>query len=182
MAVAREPRRSSAAGQPAAGARRTAPRPGSWQRSLPAEPGALFAYGTLQFAEVLGAMLRRVPEHAPGIVSGWRVAALAGRNYPGLVPANGATAGGMLVTGLTPAEWRLIDIYEDDFYELRQLTLADGRSGWAYAWADAAEVSPRDWSAPDFAARHLADFTQRCRAWRERYETTGQPGHVTGHH
>lgn len=149
---------------------------------LPPEPGALFAYGTLQFAEVLGALLRRVPEHAAGTVTGWRAAALTGRSYPGLVAADGATAGGVLITRLTPSEWHLIDVYEDDFYELRQLTLTDGRSGWTYAWAAAAEVAPHDWSAPDFAARHLADFTRRCRAWRDRYDVTGQPGHVTGHH
>jgi hypothetical protein len=99
-----------------------------------------------------------------------------------MVPAGQATAAGVLITGLTQAEWRLIDTYEDDFYELHQLMLADGRRGWTYAWMNHAEVAPHDWSAPYFAARHLADFTQRCRAWRDRYDNTGQPGHVTGHH
>jgi gamma-glutamylcyclotransferase (GGCT)/AIG2-like uncharacterized protein YtfP len=144
-------------------------------------PGALFAYGTLQFPGVLSALLRRVPEHAAGTAVGWRAAALAARNYPGMVRAGRATATGILITGLTPAEWRLIDTYEDDFYELRQLTLADGRRGWTYAWVNHAEVAAHDWSAPDFVARHLAEFTERCRAWRQRYDTTGQPGHVTGH-
>jgi len=143
---------------------------------LAVSPDALFAYGTLQFPGILSALLRRVPEHAPGTVTGWRVAALAARTYPGIVPASQATATGILVTGLTPGEWRLIDAYEDDSYELRQLTLTDGRPGWTYAWVNYREVARHDWSAPDFAARHLADFTQRCRAWRERYEATGQPG------
>ena len=135
-----------------------------------AGPGALFAYGTLQFPGVLGAA-RRCPS-AAGTAVGWRAAALAARNYPGMVRAGQATATGILITGLTLAEWRLIDTYEDDFYELRQLTLADGRRGWTYAWVNHADVAAHDWSAPDFAARHLAEFTERCRAWRQRYDTT----------
>jgi gamma-glutamylcyclotransferase (GGCT)/AIG2-like uncharacterized protein YtfP len=169
--------------QPAASRTAGQPRGAGRPRRLPAEPGALFAYGTLQFAEVLHALLRRVPEHAPGTITGWRVAALTGgRTYPGMIQAGQATASGMLISGLTPAEWQLIDTYEDDFYELRQLTLTDSRQGWTYAWAAHAEVAPHDWSPRDFAARHLADFAQRCRVWRDRYDATGRPGHVTGHH
>jgi len=149
---------------------------------LAVEPADLFAYGTLQFPGVLQALLGRIPEHAPGTVPGWRVAALVARTYPGMVPAGQATASGVLISGLSPGDWRLIDTYEQDFYELRQLTLADGRRGWTYAWVNHAEVASHDWSAPDFAARHLADFTERCRAWRRRYDVTGQPGHVTGLH
>ncbi len=152
------------------------------QDRLAAVPGALFAYGTLQFPGVLKALLGRVPEHASGTVPGWRVAALVARTYPGMVPAGQATASGVLITGLSAADWRLIDTYEQDFYELRQLTLADGRRGWTYAWVNHAEVASHDWSAPDFATRYLADFTERCRAWRRRYDATGQPGHVTGLH
>jgi Gamma-glutamyl cyclotransferase, AIG2-like len=54
---------------------------------LPAgPPGALFAYGTLTFTDVLVALLGRVPAHAPASAPGWRVAALHGRLYPVLVP------------------------------------------------------------------------------------------------
>ncbi len=147
---------------------------------LPAGPASLFAYGTLQFPAILSALLRRIPDHAAGTVTGWRVAALTARSYPGIVPAGQATAAGILLTGLTPGEWRLIDTYEDDFYELRQLTLSDGRQGWTYAWMSHDQVAGHDWSAPDFAARHLADFAERCRAWRARYDVTDRPGLVTG--
>ncbi len=143
------------------------------------EPAGLFAYGTLQFPGILSALLRRIPDHAAGTVTGWRVAALTARSYPGMVPAGQAAAAGILLTGLTLAEWRLIDIYEDDHYELRQLTLTDGRPCWTYAWVNHADVACHDWSAPGFAVRQLADFTRRCQAWRERYDATGRPGKVT---
>ena len=54
---------------------------------------ALFAYGTLQFTEILGVLLGRLPEHRPGAAPGWRAAALAGRVYPGLVRADATVTG-----------------------------------------------------------------------------------------
>jgi gamma-glutamylcyclotransferase (GGCT)/AIG2-like uncharacterized protein YtfP len=142
---------------------------------LPGAPAALFAYGTLRFPDVLEALLGRIPEHSPGIVEGWRVAALDGRVYPVLVPGEGA-AGGVLISGLTTEEWRVIDAYEDDFYALEHLTLVDGRQGWAYLTRDGTALTrdgtaalPVAWSPGDFTARHLGTFANRCRAWRSSY-------------
>jgi hypothetical protein len=127
--------------------------------------GPLFAYGTLRFPGILDALLGRVPDHTPAVVQGWRVAALDGRVYPVLVPGTGA-ASGILLTGLSAAEWRIIDVYEDDFYGLEPLSLVDGRVGWAYVTRDATGCLPGDWSPDDFAARHLAAFTRECVTWR----------------
>jgi hypothetical protein len=127
-------------------------------------------YGTLRFPEVLLALLGRVPGLTEGTVAGWRVAALAGRSYPGLVRAPGASATGVLVTGLTPAEWQLIDRYEDEDYGLEQLTLTDKRGALTYVWRDESAAAARDWSAPDFAEQHLPEFVVRCQAWRDRYD------------
>jgi gamma-glutamylcyclotransferase (GGCT)/AIG2-like uncharacterized protein YtfP len=138
-------------------------------------PAALFAYGTLRFPEVLAVLLDRVPAHTQGTAAGWRAAALAGRVYPGLVRAEGEVTG-MLITGLTPDELRLIDEYESGPYELHILTLNDGRDGWAYAWSDDAVVLPDDWSPAAFADLHLADFAAKCRAWRDEYEAAGRTG------
>jgi hypothetical protein len=135
----------------------------------------MFTYGTLQFAEVLGVLLDRVPVLTPGAVAGWRAAALAGRVYPGLVQAGGEVTG-VLITGLTRAELRLIDDYESGPYELERLTLTDGRDGWTFAWTDHAEVLPHDWSPAEFADLHLAVFTEKCRAWRDGYEAAGRTG------
>jgi gamma-glutamylcyclotransferase (GGCT)/AIG2-like uncharacterized protein YtfP len=142
---------------------------------LPEAPADLFAYGTLRFPDVLEALLGRVPEHSPGIVEGWRVAALDGRVYPVLVPGEGA-AGGVLISGLTAGEWRVIDAYEDDFYALEHLTLVDGRRGWAYLTRDGAALTrdgtaalPADWSPGDFTTVHLSTFAGQCRVWRGTY-------------
>lgn len=150
----------------------TAPRPLGRLSRLGADPAALFAYGTLQFPEVLLALLDRVPEHTPGALAGWRAAALPGLIYPGLVPA-AQTVHGVLLTGLTAAEWRVVDAYEDDRYGLEPMTLTDGRRGWAYLYDRSAAALPQDWSAREFAGRHLAAFAERCRAWRDRYVAGG---------
>jgi hypothetical protein len=142
-----------------------------WHDRLPPDPAAaLFVYGTLRFPGILVSLIGRVPGNTPGRLAGWRAAALPGLAYPGLVPAGAAAcADGLLLTGLTAAEWRVIDAFEDGGYNLTPVTLVDGRPGWAYTWADAAAQLPEDWSAERFAAEHLAEYVARCAAWRRHY-------------
>ncbi len=121
------------------------------------------------FPEVMRVLLGRVPASSPASVAGWRVAALPGRVYPALV-AGEAIAKGQLMTDLTPAEWRLLDAFEDDVYELYRLTLTDGRCGWAYV-SNHTDAAPHDWDTDTFERDHLADYLKRCAAWRHRYET-----------
>jgi gamma-glutamylcyclotransferase (GGCT)/AIG2-like uncharacterized protein YtfP len=126
--------------------------------SLSPEP--LFVYGTLRFAQVLRAVLGRVPEGGPGTAAGWRTAALDGRVYPALVPAPDATAEGLLLTGVTPEERERLDEFEGEAYELRPLPMTDGRYAWAYVWRGG-EVLEQDWDAEAFAARDLPAYLAR---------------------
>jgi gamma-glutamylcyclotransferase (GGCT)/AIG2-like uncharacterized protein YtfP len=135
---------------------------------LPAEPEALFVYGTLQFPDVLRALIGRVPEHEPAAVAGWRAAVLPGRVYPGLVSA-AATVHGVLLSGLTSAEWRILDAFEGPGYDRQPVLLLDGRSAWAYIYPLEAEVGDDDWSSAAFAARHLPAYVERCAVWRTRH-------------
>jgi len=144
-------------------------RPAGQTNRLPADSEALFVYGTLLFPDVLQVLLGRVPNRTVAAAAGWRVAALAGRRYPGLVPGDGQ-ASGMLITGLTPDEWRVLNAFEDNVYELRRLTLTDARHGWAYVYSDDREVLTDDWDAERFAAEHLPSYVQACAAWRRRYD------------
>ncbi|MQA85790.1 MAG: gamma-glutamylcyclotransferase [Streptosporangiales bacterium] len=143
----------------------TSPRHGRLDR-LSAAPGALFVYGTLRFPEIWDALIGRAPDRSPAVAEGWRAAALPGLIYPGLVPHPEGSAAGLFVSGLTAGEWRVVDIFENDLYELRRLRLADGRRAWAYVCAPTVEVCPHDWSADEFADRHLAAYVPQCIAWR----------------
>jgi hypothetical protein len=124
----------------------------------------LFVYGTLLFPEVLAALLGRVPVRTPAVATGWRVAALPGRVYPGLVPAENGRANGLVISGLTRAEGRILDAYEDADYQLTVITLADGRSCPTYVWRT--DVLAHDWNPHGFAVEHLARYVEHCARWR----------------
>jgi Gamma-glutamyl cyclotransferase, AIG2-like len=137
-------------------------------------PGSLFTYGTLLFPEVLQALIGRVPQRQMTSAPGWRVAAVRDRVYPGLVAAPDSIAPGRLVTELTEDEWRLIDDFEGDRYELRQLSLANGRDdGFAYVLIDDAEACPHNWDLENFAKAYLPTYAKHCAAWRARYDRPG---------
>ncbi|MEV6276142.1 gamma-glutamylcyclotransferase family protein [Nocardia sp. NPDC051832] len=123
----------------------------------------LFVYGTLLFPEVLTVLLGRCPRRAPAELPGWRVAVLPDRVYPGLVADPAGVAAGMVLSGLSPAEWAVLDHFEDDEYDLRPVDLATGPA-WTYVWTAAA--LPELWCSADFAATHLAAFLPRCEQWR----------------
>ncbi|WP_306365105.1 gamma-glutamylcyclotransferase family protein [Nocardia sp. CC227C] len=132
-------------------------------RRLPVPSDPLFVYGTLTFPEVLVELLGRAPRLDPARVSGRRAAELPGRVYPGLVTAAGAVTRGAVLRGLTAAEWRVLDAFEDDEYELRPVFVHTGGSAhaaWTYVWT--AEVLASDWSATAFATDHLPYYAGRC--------------------
>lgn len=131
---------------------------------VPARRGDLFAYGTLQFPQVLNALLDRVPDYRPAWLAGWRAARLRGLSYPGLVP--GGAASGVLLTGLSDAEWRILDAYEDREYDLIAVLLADTATALTYRYTANELVTAQDWSADDFARCHLPGFVRYCHYWR----------------
>lgn len=133
-------------------------------------PDSLFVYGSLLFPDVLRVLIDRLPQSVPVVARGWRVVALPNVVYPGLVPDAGE-AHGRLPINLTAEEWRTIDAFEDDLYELRQLPLNDGRHGWAYVWPDQAREIPGNWDKDQFSADQLPGYIDRCREWRRRYES-----------
>jgi Gamma-glutamyl cyclotransferase, AIG2-like len=90
------------------------------------------------------------------------------RPYPALVPSRHAReeVDGLLIERLEPTEWRVLDDFEDDMYELSLLPLTDGRIGWAYVCLNKADVLAELWDYEAFAENDLADYLERCREWR----------------
>ncbi|NQE93259.1 gamma-glutamylcyclotransferase [Nocardia terpenica] len=132
---------------------------------LAAVTDSLFVYGTLQFGPVLDELLGRVPDFEVAVARDWRVAVLPRRLYPGLVPQPGRLAGGLVLGGLTAAEWDVIDAFEDDEYELHPIRLI-GRDDPVPAYVWTAEVTRNDWIAETFATDHLERYVARCARWR----------------
>lgn len=135
-----------------------------WEQCA-AQGYSLFVYGTLQFPEVLEVLIDRVPQRRPATASGWRVAALPGLLYPGLVAQSNAVAHGLVLDGLTAREWEILDAFEDDQYDLRAIPLtAAADPAWTYIWT--APVTQHDWHPDHFAIDHLPQFLTRCADWR----------------
>jgi gamma-glutamylcyclotransferase (GGCT)/AIG2-like uncharacterized protein YtfP len=130
---------------------------------MPATP-PLFVYGSLVVADVLEAVLGRVPEHRPARVTGWRAAALRARPFPGLVPADGAVRG-LLLTDLSATERDVLDAFEGPMYERRELTLDDGATAVAYVCVDELLVLPGDWDVERFRRDDLPAYLERCARW-----------------
>ncbi|MFD7136989.1 gamma-glutamylcyclotransferase family protein [Streptomyces sp. NPDC059894] len=124
-------------------------------------PTALFVYGTLQFEIVLSGLIGRVPQRQPTTTLGWRAAALEGRVYPGLVSAPGCEARGLLLTGMSEREWRVLDAFEDDRYDLQRIEVTCRSVAWGYVWPGG-EVKAEDWDAAEFQECHLQAYAGRC--------------------
>lgn len=127
--------------------------------------GRLFVYGTLRFPEILHSLLNRTPHNEPDSAEGWRAAEIPGETYPALVPANGIVPG-LVLDGLGPREWDIVDAFEGPFYELRRIPLTSGRSEWSYVCTDPSAVGADDWSPGRFAQAHLGEYVRDCADWR----------------
>lgn len=142
------------------------PKAASKQRARPDDPGPdLFAYGTLQFGPVLDVLLGRTPEMDVAVARGWRVAALPQRLYPGLVSDSGRMAGGVVLQGLTAADWRVIEAFEDPEYDLRPIELV-GRQAPIQTFVWPAAATGNDWLPETFVSDHLDRYVERATQWR----------------
>lgn len=129
----------------------------------------LFVYGTLTVDDVVSALIDRIPHHQDATAPGWRVVRLPQRVYPGLVPGQGE-ANGKVFTDLTDAEWTTLDAFEDPAYSLAAVRVLPPlkTDALAYIWRGKHVNQP--WSTADFGRDELADYLDRCRTWRRRYE------------
>ncbi|QSA95730.1 gamma-glutamylcyclotransferase family protein [Methylococcus sp. EFPC2] len=131
---------------------------------------ALFAYGTLQAAELMQALVGRVPPRLAASLPDYACYALRGYAYPGLRRQPGASTSGVLYTDLGTQELSVLDAYEDDFYRRCPVTvIAAGEARRAEVYVISEEhydlFDGRPWDYEHFRARALNEFL-RIRAVR----------------
>ena len=91
------------------------------------ESELLFIYGSLMSAEVLSALLKRVPQVQPAVLRGFHRFRIRERPYPAIarVPSEfsagpgrevGGEVHGLVLCGLSAEEHALLDYFEDDEY------------------------------------------------------------------
>ena len=120
----------------------------------------LFIYGTLQDADVLGAVLARAVDmaalrraHAPS----YRAVSYPGRVYPALVKADADTAPGLLLENLSALDLAVLDAFEGEEYRRESITVVAGGMPLiadAYLPVAAIVAEAPVWSLADWTARH----------------------------
>jgi gamma-glutamylcyclotransferase (GGCT)/AIG2-like uncharacterized protein YtfP len=124
----------------------------------------LFAYGTLMFAPVIREVIGRVPECCRGAISGYRRLEVLGKPFPGLVREDGAgKVEGILYSEISDHEWQRLTIFEDDFYELEEVSVfcPEGeRLALAYIVPPSHRsiLSEKGWDVEFFRENHLPRF------------------------
>jgi gamma-glutamylcyclotransferase (GGCT)/AIG2-like uncharacterized protein YtfP len=130
----------------------------------------LFAYGTLAVDDVIGMLLDRVPVFDEVSAPGWRSARLSGLLYPGLIASADDVAFGRLYTGLTRAEWAILDAFEDPGYVLVEVHLVPThRAALAYVWPG--DTDDTVWHYDSVTEGDRAEYLARCGRWRRAYDS-----------
>jgi Gamma-glutamyl cyclotransferase, AIG2-like len=117
------------------------------------------------FAPVIRSVIGRVPECCPATISGYRRLEVLGELFPGLVRASSdAKVGGILYSNISDLEWERLTAFEDDFYELEQVSVLcpEGeRLALAFIVPPSRRsiLSEKSWDAEFFREQYLAPIS-----------------------
>ena len=129
----------------------------------------LFVYGTLEIPQVVKKVLGTtlVGEYAE--LPGFERFLLMNRNYPGIIRNPTTRVDGVLYHGVTPQYFKLLDRYEDKFYERSRVEVETSDSQIVTAWAYVVplrykrELSNKSWNREEFTRAQLKRFLNvRC--------------------
>ncbi len=129
---------------------------------------AVFAYGTLLFAEVMEIVAGARIEAQPARLPGWERRSLHGAVYPGVFASPGAVTTGVLYDAVSDATLARLDAFEGAEYERRVLpveTRAGARDAFTYVIQGAQRglLAERAWDPESFRTQHLARFLEGLR-------------------
>ncbi|MBK8162729.1 MAG: gamma-glutamylcyclotransferase [Gammaproteobacteria bacterium] len=129
----------------------------------------LFCYGTLEFPSVMQAVAGRCFPGMPAVLPGYRRAGVKGEVFPGIVAQPGSEVSGTVFSGLTSAQLRLLDAYENAFYRRRPLRVRDAAGRRRLAWTYVVPALYRhrlessEWDPGVFLRRDYARYLRRLR-------------------
>jgi gamma-glutamylcyclotransferase (GGCT)/AIG2-like uncharacterized protein YtfP len=126
----------------------------------------LFAYGTLQLPDVLHAVIGQRRTGIPALLHGYRCFRVPGKPYPAMVMDAASAVPGLLYEALSRTDLELLDYYEGDLYERRELPVwVEARQVMAMSYllgqAHLALTSDEPWSMQAFEREHLASYLER---------------------
>ena len=94
--------------------------------SSPASTTTLFAYGTLLVPRIWRAVTGAECPSEPATLPGFAIYRVRDADFPGIIAAGAkSVVPGRLFTGLDEEILQRLDLYEDEFYVRREVTLLD---------------------------------------------------------
>lgn len=130
----------------------------------------LFAYGTLQFAEIFAAVTGLDGRGTAATLPGFRCEAIHGEVYPGIRADASQQVAGVVYHGLSRPALTALDRFEGDEYLRRVVTVVreDGRrqAAWCYIIAPRWQrrLQGRPWDPKQFERLHLGSYLRRLRS------------------
>lgn len=133
-----------------------------------------FAYGSLVFPAVMEAVTGGAFPSEPATLRGFARFQLRARRYPGIAERAGESTAGRLYASLDARAFAFLDLFEDDFYERRELAVE--RSDGSVSGASCYVIPPRHagllldaaWSETRFAEHDLPRYLTHCRTFHAR--------------
>ncbi|MCC5886419.1 MAG: gamma-glutamylcyclotransferase [Gammaproteobacteria bacterium] len=130
----------------------------------------LFAYGTLQFADIFAAVTGLEAEGVPATLAGFRCEGIRGEVYPAIRVDASAQVAGRVYHGLSRPALAALDRFEGDEYRRRVVTVVreDGRrqQAWCYVIAPRWQrrLDGRAWDPAQFERLHRSGYLRRLRS------------------
>lgn len=147
--------------------------------------GPIFVYGSMTLPDTWDALLGRLPEMNTAKLRGYVRRRVQCGGFAALMEREGKLVLGQMVTGLLPAERRLLDRAVDDGFELttvsvRRLDDFDGNDieCTTYLWREEFEDAldgEKDWDIERFTEENLEEFVELCRDMRQSHEAEHLP-------
>lgn len=124
----------------------------------------LFVYGSLQHSLVWRRLVGRDCSEQHAVLKGWKAVKVKNHDYPGLIQADDGRVLGMLKTGLSAADFEILDKFEGEQYQRILLVIADSegqpQQAYVYVFKECylTQLSSEIWSYQEFSQQCLPRF------------------------
>lgn len=136
----------------------------------------VFVYGSLMDDEVVNTLLKRVPSSSNAILPDHRRYRIKGRDYPAILPVQNEKVKGKVLFGITDSELEVLDIFEDEEYERRSVSVTTSDcletfNAHAYVWANLMDPNLYgEWDFDIWKDMHKKKFLENAAAFMEDLE------------
>lgn len=127
---------------------------------------SVFTYGTLQFPEVMQAVIGLDVKPVAATLSNYQRFKIKERTFPGLIKKQGIITGGMLYRELDETAIEKLDQFEDVMYERCLISVqVNNKTEQAFVYVTQKEYEDclldQEWSLEEFSKKYLKLYLKR---------------------